>query len=862
MEFSISQLLENFADDKLIAPKIIEKKLGINDDDRSNRLQITLEALSKVGILAKDKGKYKRLEGEALVEGKLRCSSKGFCFAIQDVEGAEDIYIRESDLSNAWNGDRVLVKVTKDSVRRRSPEGEVRLITDRANPTLLAKVKVTSAGEYRAIPLDDRLLFEIELITDSKHPDLSEAAGKLIHLEMVRYPLASNLPKARIVKILGDDPESTADIDLVCCKYNLPREFSEALLAEAAAFSLGTQAELSGRADLRDLYCVTLADSPAISLEKLDQGWRIGVHIPDVATYIPPDSALDEAARGRLRSFFLGESVVIPMLPKLEVFQQPEILTVSVLVDLDEQGDLSAFEIHPALIKVAERLSYEQAQNASQISGQIPEQSSSANLASLLQAIAELYPLLQQQRQGIGGISLPQIIYRDIDEGLVGVPIFLESEPIHGMVSEIMILANRAIASHIASLGLPGIFRTQAPPELHQVQDWGKLLASMGIELPWTEPDRVQPQNIEQALDIINQLEDHHRRDILKQLLYELLPPGEYSMVKGSHFGLGMTDRAYVHGVSPQHRYADLITQRILHLVFSEGRDRRSSRSKEGVDLHSSKCHGQVSWSVLPPEPERQIRAEIEFFSPRLNQQDLIFHKSLSDLDGLRKAEIMQAKVGQTFYGIITGVQSYGFFVEIESLMAEGLVHVSSLKDDWYEFPQINNKAKGKQAQPTLLVGRRSGRQYCLGDRILVEVKSVDYYRQQIDLVAAISVVESTANIANIANIGVRRLDLPVDQPTSNSSANQIRQTNRPSEFDQFDQTNKGENGDPENGAPETMEKNSEPNSAEISDHLSDRLAERFTKRSDNSRKDQVFDLVSDLANSDLANDDQNLETT
>jgi ribonuclease R len=825
MEFSISQLLENFTDDKLIAPKIIEKKLGINDEAQSNRLQIALEALSKVGILSKDKGRYKRLEGEALVEGKLRCSSKGFCFAIQDVEGADDIYIRESDLSNAWNGDRVLVKVTKDSVRRRSPEGEVRLITDRANPTLLAKVKVTDGGEYRAIPLDDRLLFEIELLTDAKHSDLSEAAGKLIHLEMVRYPLANSLPKAQIVKILGDDPESTADIDLVCCKYNLPREFSEALLAEAAGLSLEVESKLEGRADLRDLYCISLADSPAISVEKLEQGWRLGIHIPDVATYITSGSALDEAAKGRLRSFFLGESVVVPMLPKLEVLHQPEILTVSVLLDLDLHGEIGAFEIHPAIVKVSERLTYAQAQ---QVREQAQSDAQDSSAIALLQAIAELYPLLKQQRQGIGGISLPQIIYRESDEGLVGVPIFLEQEPIHGMVSEITILANRAIASHIASLGLPGIFRTQAPPELHQVQDWGKLLASMGIELPWSEPDRVQPQNIEQALNSVNQLEPH-RCDILKQLLYELLPPGEYSMVKGSHFGLGMTDRAYVHGVSPQHRYADLITQRLLHLVFSEGRDRRSSRSKEGVNLHSSKCHGQVSWSVLPPEPERQIRAEIEFFSPRLNQQDLIFHKSLSDLDGLRKAEIMQSKVGQTFYGIITGVQSYGFFVEIESLMAEGLVHVSSLKDDWYEFPQTNNKSKGRQAQPTLLVGRRSGRQYCLGDRILVEVKSVDYYRQQIDLVAAISVAETTANT------GVRRLE--PTHPTANRNRPESS-TEFPSEFEQF--TDRDDE-------PET-----EQSANQISDRASDRLADRFTKRLDRSSND--------FSSNDFIGEDRTLE--
>jgi ribonuclease R len=347
------------------------------------------------------------------------------------------------------------------------------------------------------------------------------------------------------------------------------------------------------------------------------------------------------------------------------------------------------------------------------------------------------------------------------------------------------------------------------------------------------EPDRVLPQNIEQALKLVNELEDPHRRDILKQLLYEMLPPGEYSMIKGSHFGLGTTDRAYVHGVSPQHRYADLITQRLLHLVFTEGRDRRSSRSKEGVDLHSSKCHGQVSWSVLPPDPERLIRAEIEFFSPRLNQQDVLFHKSLSDLDGLRKAEVMQSKVGQSFYGIITGVQSYGFFVEIETLMAEGLVHVSSLKDDWYEFPQTNAKGKGKQSQPTLLVGRRSGRQYCLGDRILVEVKSVDYYRQQIDLVAVVSSAGSGGD--SQINTGLSSSSQSTNSLTNNS------------------QTNGGlfRRQSSESGSISLEDRN---NKVESDDQISDRLADRFTSR----YRDTQFSEP--IAESDLANDSNNIE--
>lgn len=151
MEFSIAELLANFTDDKLVAPKALEKKLNCKDETSQRLLQIVLDALEKANILVRERGKYRRIFEDDVVEGKLRCSSKGFCFAIQDVEGSEDIYIRESHLNTAWNGDRVLVKVTKEGTRRRSPEGEVRLILDRANSSVLARVKQAENG-YRAYP--------------------------------------------------------------------------------------------------------------------------------------------------------------------------------------------------------------------------------------------------------------------------------------------------------------------------------------------------------------------------------------------------------------------------------------------------------------------------------------------------------------------------------------------------------------------------------------------------------------------------------------------------------------------------------------------------------------------------------------
>ncbi|MEM7757003.1 MAG: iron ABC transporter substrate-binding protein, partial [Cyanobacteria bacterium P01_A01_bin.40] len=235
MEFSIATLLAQFVDDKLVAGKSLEKKLGCEDEDSIQKLQITLDALEKIDVLVKERGKYRRVYEDNIVEAKLRCSSKGFCFAIQDEENADDIYVRESHLSNAWNGDRVFVKIIKEGSRRRSPEGEVKLILERSNPSLLATV-TNNEEQYKAIPLDDRLLFELDLKENGQ--DLQAALEHLVHVSVLRYPLGQHPPLGKVTKVLGSDAEEAADVDIVSCKHDLPLEFPEK--AQAAIAKLPT----------------------------------------------------------------------------------------------------------------------------------------------------------------------------------------------------------------------------------------------------------------------------------------------------------------------------------------------------------------------------------------------------------------------------------------------------------------------------------------------------------------------------------------------------------------------------------------------------------------------------------------------
>jgi len=754
MEFSIATLLANFTDDKSVAPKVLEKKLGCQDEDSLRKLQIVLDALEKIGILVKERGRYRRVYEEGVVEAKLRCSSKGFCFAIQDAEEAEDIYIRESHLSNAWNGDRVLVKVLKEGSRRRSPEGEVRLILERANPSVLARVKQTEVG-YRAIPLDDRLLFELKLQANGNI--LDGAIDHLVHVEVLRYPLGQNLPLGKVARILGSDAEAAADTDIVCCKHDLPRSFPAAVNEAAAALPKELRrTDIKNRRDLRDLLTISfysqsslkhlsveesqeteiesnatttsLAIENALTLEKTPAGnWRLGVHIADVAHYVAADSVLDREARKRGTAIYLGE-IELPLLPPAVVdscslIAGIERLAITVFLDIDSTtGQIIEFEIQPTIICINEQLSYEEIQTA--VTGVGETSHHSPQVLKMLENLLALSPIVREQRLARGSFEIHQVQAVEspyADEGRLGAIAVSSLLPVRSLLTELIVLANQAVADHLQALLLPGIYCTQSAPDPLEIQDLIRLAANLGLSFQLESEEEVHPQDYQRFSQLIA---DSSAAGVLNYLLKSTLKTVGYSTAPGFHFGLAAKS-GYTRFLCPLRRYADLLVQRILHLLFDKGRDRRTTRTKESVNLFHSSSHGKINWNVLPPDIHEELESTLTAIITYLNDREKLAQDAETDLEGLQKAELMKERTGEVFQGLITGVQSYGFFVEIEGLLVEGLVHVSSLKDDWYEY----------RSRHCCLVGRKNRTAYRLGDRVEVQVKSVDYYRQQIDLV-------------------------------------------------------------------------------------------------------------------------------
>ncbi len=746
MDFSIATLLAQFVDDKLVAKKNLEKKLGCEDEISIQKLEIVLDALERTGILAKDRGKYRRLKEENVVEAKLRCSSKGFCFAIQDEENADDIYIRESHLSNAWNGDRVLVRTIKEGSRRRSPEGEVKLILERSNPSLLATV-TEAEGEYRAIPLDDRLLFELDLKQNGQN--LDEAVEHLVHVSVLRYPLGQHPPLGTVTKVLGSDAEEASDVDIVSCKHDLPHEFKPNEIEAAAALpSRIPAAEIKRRLDLREKLTVAIGPEllsedtswieNAFTLEQNAEGnWQLGIHIADVAHYVDADTVLDRTTQRRGTAIDLQKKV-IPLFPDAvckicSLKPGKNRLTISVSMTINPQGEIIESKIEPTVVSVDRYFTYQEVQS---LLGD-PEQAS-PKLESAVAILKDLFftlsPLIKAQRLQRGGfeITTPTVKGLNQDEGRLGVILTTSSLPIKSLLTELMVLPGQVVAEQFQAWGVPGIYCIQPEPDVDELDDLIKLSNNLGLEITLDPEGEVQPHDYQ---SLTQKFATSPESQVLNYLLQNTLKPTKYITKPGKHFGLAC-ENGYTHCISPGQRYIDLVVQRILKTVFEFGRDRRNTRTKTIVDLGSSSCRGQITWNVLPPQMHEQLDIELHAILPRLNDREKIAEDAEKDLAGLKKAEKMKERTGKIFEGLIAGVQSYGFFVEIEDLLVEGLVHVSSLKDDWYEY----------RSRESCLKGRKSNTTYRLGDRVEVEVKSVDYYRQQIDLVTINSNGNSVSN--------------------------------------------------------------------------------------------------------------------
>jgi ribonuclease R len=735
MKFTVAALIDQLPDQDPLNLSKLEKALGLSSKTDKEQLRIALDALVKVGVLSESEAGVSRVADEGLIEARLRCSSKGFCFALRE-DGGEDIYIRDNQLNHAWNGDRVLVRVTREGGRRRSPEGGVQCILERSTTALLAHVEQQNE-RLVAVPLDDRLLTAVELpASDAEH--LRPADEAVVEVKVDRFPVGQFPPQGHVTRSLAVNAGPEADLDLLLTKHGL-RERPEAPKASGKAL------DTKGRDDLTALPTLLLQSwqgsgapiLPAVSLETTEGGLRLWLHTPAVAERVGFASPLDLHLRELGEALCVG-SQWLPLLPDAlsdEVgFKVGKAnAALSVALELSPDAELLHYRFCRSLIQ-ADGL----VDNAS-LEALAERKPKARTTPAALKTLKDQLPLLEQlitlagqlraQRLAGGSIDLDLTMPAIDGLGDLAVPEPDESrqgwlvqlDPAHspaGLLRELVLPAHRALGRHMAALELPAIYAHNPAPDAEAVNDVAKAALALEIPLELSADGNATAQELAVAFAASD------RCRVLQQQLREPLRPVTLAIEPGANVLAGET-QAYAPWCCPALHYADLWNQHVLVLLLSEGKDRPSVRHKTRVDIAGDSSHGVIDWPLMAPSqltPAEQGRSMA--LLQRLNGRSRFAADLQADALAMAQARQAEPLVGQTLTGVISGVQSYGFFVEVPPSMVEGLVHVSSLKDDWYEYRSRQNR----------LVGRKNRRSYMLGDPVEVIIQKVDVLRHQIDL--------------------------------------------------------------------------------------------------------------------------------
>ncbi|MBM5821525.1 MAG: RNB domain-containing ribonuclease [Cyanobacteria bacterium K_Offshore_surface_m2_011] len=733
MKFTVADLLDHLSTTDAVALAKLEKSLGLTTKTCKQQLRIGLDALLRLGLVEEDGEGLRARETPELIPARLRCSSKGFCFALRE-DGGEDIYIRDHQLNHAWNGDRVLVKITREGGRRRSPEGGVQCILERQTPSLLAQVE-RQEGQLVAVPLDDRLLTSVALPEeDAVHLDPAEEA--VVEVKIDRFPVAQFGPAGHVARSLPVHGGEAADTDLLLAKHRLQERPASprATLKQPAA----------KRTDLTALPTLILEVweggeapvLPAISLEEREGGWRLWVHSPAVAERIGMGNSLDTWLRDQGEAICLGRRwlpLLPPALAKACGFRPGDSqAAVSVALELDAEGALEHFRFSLSQIspdarvdRVAMQALAERKPKARTVPAALK---ALKDHLLLLEQLVQLSGLLRQRRLAAGSIdlelpmpaidSLGDLRVPAPDAALQGWLVELPAQDPVAILREAVLVAQRALGRHLLALELPALFALNPAAEATDINDVAK--AALALDIPM----ELSADGNASAAELAAVFAATDRGRPLQQQLRDALRPVQLAAEAGPHAVAG-EETAVAPWCCPALHYADIWNQQLLVSLLVDGKDRPSVRHKVSTDLASDACHGSTDWPLLTPGQLAPYQQGLEHgLAQRLNGRCRFLQELQADVLALAQARHTEPLVGQTLPGVISGVQSYGFFVEVPPSQVEGLVHVSSLKDDWYEYRSRQNR----------LVGRKFRRTYMVGDGVDVEIQKVDALRHQIDL--------------------------------------------------------------------------------------------------------------------------------
>ncbi|MEK6323059.1 MAG: ribonuclease R [Acidobacteriota bacterium] len=701
----------------------LAEALKLSESQTSN-LGVFLKEFVRVGLAAAKGGRYWRKQAPGFLIGTLRGTRSGHAFVVpEDPQEREkgDLFVNARAMGAALHADTVIARVT--GVRERGREGRVEAVLHHANKTVIGTfVKLKS--ESFVSPIDDRLLYEISI---ARSDALDAIDGDIVNVEITRPPIAGRPPLGRVIEVLGRPEQPGIDIEIIIRKHHLPNVFPEAALAQAEAIREAiSDGQLARREDLRERLTITIDGETArdfddaVSLEELPNGrLLLGVHIADVSYYVREGTALDEEALQRGTSVYFPERA-IPMLPErlsndiCSLKPQVDRLTMSAQIELHRNGRVVDYRLTPSVIHSRERMTYT-AVNEIITNPDGETAHTYAHVKEMLLKMHELTLVLIKRREERGAIDfdLPEAELWFNDEGQIGGIARSERNIAHRLIEEFMLLANETVAKHLESLNVPLLYRIHEEPNPDKIEEFAEIAASFGHKFSMHGP--IPQRGFQQlARDIGGQPEER----MLSYLMLRSMQRARYTPRNAGHFGLAM--KTYTHFTSPIRRYPDLIVHRILREVIERGRE---GGEWSEVDLGARHAVKRVSWPVLDEQRETELRAALEVIGDQSSERERAAADAERELMDWRKAEFMADRVGDEFDGVITGVKEYGFYVELDEFFIEGLVHVSTLIDDVYEYQERKHR----------LAGKRTRREFRLGQRVRVAVNRVDQLRHLID---------------------------------------------------------------------------------------------------------------------------------
>jgi ribonuclease R len=694
-------------------------------DSQAERLRGYLAEFVRTGLAAMKGGRFWRKQGAGLLIGTLRGTRSGHAFVLPDDErerASGDLFVAERNLGSAMHDDKVIARVTGTGARGR--EGRVEAVLYQANPTVVGRF-VKLKTESFVSPIDEKLLYEISVAPSDT---LGATDGQVVDVEITRPPIAGRPPWGRVTEILGDEDAPGIDIEIIIRKHHLPHVFPSPVLAEAEAISEAVgEDQLTGRIDLRDQLTITIDGETArdfddaVGLEALPNGrFKLGVHIADVSYYVREGSALDEEAYRRGTSVYFPERA-IPMLPErlsngvCSLKPNLDRLTMSALLELDRSGRVVDYHLTPSVIHSRERMTYT-AVNDILTDPEGEQASRYRHVQPMLNRMHELTQILIDRRRERGAIDfdLPEAEMFFNDEGQIGGIVRSERNIAHRMIEEFMLLANETVARHLDALDVPSLYRIHEEPNPTKVDEFAEIADSLGHKFSMRGP--VPQRGFQRLAEEIRGLPEER---MLSYLMLRSLQRARYTPQNQGHFGLAM--KSYTHFTSPIRRYPDLVVHRILRETLAgKGRGEESWRD---IDLGRKRARKTVSWPVLDRETEERLRSALDAVGEHASGRERAAADAERELMDWRKAEFMAAHIGEEFAGVITSVKDYGFYVELNEYFVEGLVHISVLNDDRYEYQERKHR----------LVGARTNRRFRLGDKVRIAVDRVDRARHLID---------------------------------------------------------------------------------------------------------------------------------